>query len=324
MRVVVTGANGFIGQHLCRTLIEEGKEVTACIREQADASVFETLSGSLRLCRIPSLDRDAALSGVFENADTVIHLAGRAHVMRETEKDPLHEFRKINVIGTEALVLAALQAGVTRFIYVSSIKVNGEATNGNAFSADDQPDFSDSYGQSKWEAEERLQHITAGTHMKWVILRPPLVYGPGVRGNFLSLMKCVYRGIPLPVGSVKNRRSLVSVFNLCDLLCLLLDHPAAANKRFLVSDLEDISTPDLVRLIAKALQRSPRIVRCPEAMLLVAGVLLRQKDAVQRLCSSLVLDRQKVNMVLGWSAPMTFERGLGRTAEWFLTQVAER
>jgi nucleoside-diphosphate-sugar epimerase len=324
MRVVVTGANGFIGQHLCQKLIEEGKGVTACIREQVDASVFGPLSSSLRLCRIPSLDRDAALSGIFENADAVIHLAGRAHVMRETEKDPLSEFRRINVIGTEALVSAAVQAGVTRFIYLSSIKVNGEATNGDAFTADDQPDFADPYGQSKWEAEERLRHVTAGTHMEWVILRPPLVYGPGVRGNFLSLMKWVFRGVPLPLGSVENRRSLVSVFNLCDLLSLLLDHPAAANNCFLASDSEDISTPDLVRLIAMALHRSPRILRCPEAMLLVAGALLRQRDAVQRLCSSLVLDRQKVGQILGWSAPMTVERGLGRTAEWFLTRVAEQ
>src|ERR1017187_889354 len=172
--IIVTGANGFIGQHLCQTLVEAGKEVTACIREQADASVLETLSGSLRLCRIPSLDRDVALSRILENADAVIHLAGRAHVMRETEKEPLREFRKVNVTGTETLVSAALQAGVRRFIYLSSIKVNGEATNGNIFSADDEPGYSDPYGQSKWEAEERLLKIATGTNMEWVILRPPL------------------------------------------------------------------------------------------------------------------------------------------------------
>ena len=320
-RVVVTGANGFIGQHVCRQLVESGKEVTACIREQADASVFGNLSGSLRIYRMPSLGLGADLSQILRNADAVIHLAARAHVMRETAEDPLSEFRKVNVGGTENLVSIAVRSGIRRFIYVSSIGVNGNATEKRPFLADDPPNWHNPYSQSKWEAEERLREIATGTTMEWVVVRPPLVYGPWARGNFLTLLKCVFHRIPLPLGSVHNSRSLVSVFNLSDLLCLLVDHPAAANNRFLVSDSEDISTPDLVRRIAAALHRSPRIVRCPEAFLLTAGTLLRRKDAVQRLCSSLVLDKRKTREILGWNPPTTFDFGLERTAEWFLEKT---
>jgi UDP-glucose 4-epimerase len=317
--VVVTGANGFIGQHLCRALVESGREVTACVREQADASVFSDLSDSLRILRLPASGFGADLSHILRNADAVIHLAGRAHVMRETAEDPLSEFRKVNVGGTESVALAAAQSGVKRFIYLSSIKVNGEATDGRAFFADDLPGYCDPYGQSKWEAEARLVQIAAETDMEWVIVRPPLVYGPGVRGNFLTLMKCVFRGIPLPLGALHNRRSLVSVYNLCDFLDFLVDHPAAANSRFLVSDSEDISTPDLVRHIAIALHRSPRILPCPKAVLVMVGIVLRQRAAVQRLCSSLALDKQKTRTVLDWSAQVTLDAGLNRTAEWFLS-----
>jgi nucleoside-diphosphate-sugar epimerase len=316
--VVVTGANGFIGQHLCRTLVESGKEVTACIREGVDASVFKGLSGSLRLFRIPSLGPETDLSQIVQDADVIIHLASRVHVMRETAEDPLCEFRKVNVGGTENLASIAARSGIKRFIYLSSIKVNGEATTGRAFVAEGPVNYCDPYGQSKWEAEQRLREIAAETKMEWVVVRPPLVYGPRVRGNFLTLMKCVFHRIPLPLGSLHNRRSIVSVYNLCDLLCLLIDHPAGANKRFLVSDPEDVSTPELVRRIATALHRTPRIVGCPEWALFTAGTLLRQKAAIQRLCSSLVVDMRNTSELLGWSPRMTLDWGLSRTAEWFL------
>jgi UDP-glucose 4-epimerase len=252
------------------------------------------------------------------NVDVVIHLAGRAHVLHDTVANPLHEFRKVNVNATESLALMAAQRGVKRFIYISSIKVNGEVTDGNPFCADDQPGYCGPYGQSKWEAEERLRQIAAEANMEWVVIRPPLVYGPNVRGNFITLMKSVYRRIPLPLGSLHNRRSLVSVYNLSDFLCHLLDHPAAANNRFLVSDPEDISTPDLVRHLAAALHRSPRIVCCPSAILHFAGSLLGKEEAIQRLCSSLVVDREKAKKHLGWRAPMSIDCALDLTAEWFL------
>jgi UDP-N-acetyl-alpha-D-quinovosamine dehydrogenase len=322
-RVVVTGANGFIGSHLCRRLVESSKEVTACIRAQADASLLAAIPGHLRIHRIPSVGGDADLARIFLSADAVIHLAGRAHVMRETVAAPLDEFRKVNVGGTANLASLAAQQGVKRFIYMSSIKVNGEATNGHPFRADDPPGFSDPYGQSKWEAEERLRQIAAGTTMQWVVVRPPLVYGPGVRGNFLTLLRAVFRGFPLPLGSLHNRRSLVSVFNLSDFVCLLLDHPAAANSRFLVSDQHDLSTPDLLRSIAQALHRPSRILPCPEAALHVAAAVLGRRSATQRLCSSLVVDTQKATDSLCWSAPTTLSWGLSRTAEWFLTRVTQ-
>jgi UDP-glucose 4-epimerase len=314
--VVVTGANGFIGRHLCRALVDRGVRVTACIKEGVESSVFGDLVASLRLCRIVSLEE--AGNTAFEKADAVIHLAGRAHVMCEKQKDPLRDFRKVNVAGTQALAGSALRLGVQRFIYLSSIKVNGEETKERAFAADDPPGFSDPYGQSKWEAEEVLKKTARGTGLEWVIVRPPLVYGPGVRANFLSLLNWSCRGIPLPLGSLQNRRSLVSVYNLCDLLCLLVDHPAAANSCFLASDSEDLSTPDLIRAVCFALGRSARIVRCPPELLLRAGRLLRRENLMQRLCSSLVLDRQKTKAVLGWSAPLNIHSGLQRTADWFL------
>jgi UDP-4-keto-D-QuiNAc 4-reductase len=322
--VVVTGANGFIGQHLCRKLVESGRHVTACVREGADASVFSNLAPSLSLNRLPSLGFKADLSQLFRNADVVLHLAGRAHVMQESAEEPLAEFRRVNVEGTETLASIAAQTGVKRFIYLSSIKVNGEATNGRAFRADDLPGYCDPYGQSKWEAEERLCQIAKPTAMEWVIVRPPLVYGPQVPGNFRALMRCAFRGIPLPVGSLHNSRSLVSVYNLCDLLSLLIDHPAAANSRFLVSDAEDVSTPELVRRIAAGIRRPPRIIPCPEWLLRATGRALGKEAVIQRLCSSLVLDKRETSKVLGWHAPFSLDWGINRTAEWFLNWAAAR
>jgi nucleoside-diphosphate-sugar epimerase len=320
-RVVVTGANGFIGNHLCRQLVESGKEVTACVRAQADASVIATIPGLHRVHRLPSVHGYADLARVLSSTDAVIHLAGRAHVMREIVANPLEEFRRVNVGETGSLASIAAQAGVSRFIYMSSIKVNGEATNSHPFCADDPPGYSDSYGQSKWEAEQRLRQIAAEANMQWVIVRPPLVYGPGVRGNFLGLLRVVFRGVPLPLGSLHNRRSLVSVFNLSDFVCLLLDHPAAANSRFLVSDQHDISTPDLIRGIALALHCPSRIIPCPEVALHMAAMVPGLRGGIQRLSSSLVVDRRKGKESLHWSAPTTLEWGLSRTAEWFLKTI---
>ena len=317
-KVLITGANGFIGRHLCRRLIESGKDVIACIREQSDESPLADMGGHLKVHRMPSPDCKGDFSALFGKVDAVIHLAGRAHVMRDTSADPMSEFRRVNVGGTESLALMSAKRGVRRFIYISSIKVNGESTHGTPFFADDPIGYCDAYGQSKWEAEERVRQIAEEGGMEWVIVRPPLVYGPGVRGNFLGLLKAVGRHVPLPLGSLRNSRSLVSAFNLSDFLSLLLDHPAAANNRFLVADREDVSTPELIRRIAAALNCPPRLLPCPEALLQMAGTMLGKKAAVQRLVSSLVLDRQKVRDFVGWSAPTTLDWGLDRTAEWFL------
>ena len=319
--VVVTGANGFIGRHVCSKLIEAGRTVTACVREGADDSTLDNCLGAMKLCRfLPG--QEARLAKVFDQANAVIHLAGRAHVMHETVSDPLAEFRKVNVRFTSNLASLAVRSGVKRFIYLSSIKVNGEATEGRPFLADDPPGYCDPYGQSKWEAEEALQDTAAGSGMEWVIVRPPLVYGPHVGGNFLALMKHVFRRTPLPIGRLRNSRSLVSVYNLSDLLGVLVDHPNAANQRFLVSDAEDISTLGLVRQLATAMHRDSWLLPLPESFLKMLGSALGKRSAAQRLCSSLVLDRRKTAETLGWKAPEPFERSLRRTAEWFLSSAA--
>ena len=317
-RIVVTGANGFIGQHVCRQLLDSGKEVTACIRERADASALQRLSGPLRICRMPPVGLQGDLSAILRNTQAVIHLAARVHVMRDTSEDPLLEFRKVNVDGTGKLASTAVDCGVRRFIYVSSIGVNGNATGECPFLADDPPNWHNSYSKSKWEAEEHLRQIAIGTTMEWVVVRPPMVYGAGVPGNFRELMREICQGIPLPLGSIDNSRTLLSAYNLSDLLCVLTDHPKAGNNCFLAGDSENISTPDLVRRLAKALHRSARIFRCPQSLLFRAGALFQRKADMQRLCSSLVLDRSKTAQTLGWHAPVDLDSGLNRTAEWFL------
>ncbi len=320
-RVLVTGANGFIGRHLCRTLAGEGTEVTACLRDSADAAVLSGIP-NLRIQRVSALDAVHDLAPLLAGCDAVVHLAGRAHIMHDTAPDPLAEFRRVNVAITAVLATMAAAAGVRRFLLASSIKVSGEATTGRPFCADDPPGFCDPYGQSKWEAEETLREIAAAAGMQWVVVRPPLVYGPGVRANFLALMRAVYRGIPLPVGGVRNSRSMISVYNLSDFITRALDHPAAAGNRFFAADAEDVSTPGLVRAIARSLNRRPRLLPIPQSVLrAVAGALGRQA-AVQRLCSSLTVDREKAQALLGWTAPLTLDAGLSRTAEWFLGSIS--
>lgn len=316
--VLVTGANGFVGQHVCRMLIDSGWYVTACVRQGASLSGLGESSGTLKVARLSSAGVEGEYSRAFSGVETVIHLAGRAHVMHETEREPLQVFRSVNVAGTESCALAAASAGVKRFILVSSTKVNGEFTAGAPFSADDPPGFCDPYGQSKWEAEERLREVATATGMEWVVVRPPLIYGPGVRANFLKLFDLVFRRIPMPLGGLHNRRALVSVFNLSDFLVSILEHPAAANNRFIVADQNDISTPDLIRCIGNALHRPARLISCPESVLRGVARMLGQRAAIQRLCSSLTVDRQKTKVLIGWDAPRSVNWELERTANWFL------
>lgn len=314
-RILVTGANGFVGRHLCRELAKSGRDVVAAVRNHAAATKLDECASEI--CRTgpvgPGTDWTRALKG----CDAIIHLVARVHVMRDPEREPLNAFREINVKGTERLCKQACDMGVRRFIFVSSIKVNGEATNGHAFRADDAPNYQDPYGQSKWEAEERLRILAEEAGMEWVVVRPPLIYGPGVRGNFLTLLACVSRGMPLPLGSVNNQRSLIGVQNLASLLNLLIDHPAAAGKRFLVKDGEDVSTPELIRKVATALHRTPRLIPIPESLLLTAGTLLHRRPAVERLCGSLVVDTTKTTELLQWTPPHSLDSGLQSTARWF-------
>lgn len=265
---------------------------------------------SLQLLLPRQLDIAAAgMSGI----STIIHLAARVHVMHDTAADPLAAFREVNVDTTLQLASQAAAAGVRRFVFVSSVKVNGESTAiGRAFAETDAPAPQDAYALSKWEAEQGLRQIAASTGMEVVIIRPPLVYGPGVKANFAALMRAVQRGVPLPLGAVRNLRSLVGLDNLVDFIITCAHHPAAANQTFLVSDGADISTPDLVRAMARAAARPARLLSVPVGVLASLASLLGKRAAVDRLCSSLQLDISKAHELLQWTPPVTLEEGLRR------------
>ena len=251
---------------------------------------------------------------MHRRCSTVLHLAARVHIMDDPASDPLAAFRKVNTLGTLNLARQAAATGVNRFVFVSSIKVNGEGTQpGSVFHGDDTPAPLDPYGISKHEAEIGLRQIAAATGMQVVIVRPPLVYGPGVKANFAAMMRAVQRGLPLPLASVThNRRSFVALDNLVDLLITCLDHPAAANQTFLVSDGEDLSTADLLRRLGKAMSRQARLFPVPPALLQVGANLLGKGEVSQRLLGNLQVDISHTRETLGWTPPITVDEGLRR------------
>lgn len=314
-RVLVTGAGGFIGRALCEHLEARGIAVRRAVRARdADLAGDVVEVGEVG----PTTDWGAALSGV----DAVAHLAARAHVMRETAAAPLTEFRRVNVAGTRRLAQMAAETGVRRMLLVSSVKVNGEATQ-RPFTEADPPQPADPYGVSKWEGEQALMEVGKQVGMQWSILRPPLVYGPRVGGNFLVLLRAVGRGLPLPLGAVHNRRSLVYVGNLVDVIRMCLTHANARNELFLVSDGEDLSSPDLVRRMAEALHRRARIVPVPLSLLQVAGTLTGRRAAVNRLIGSLAINSTRLRNALGWQPPFSVNEGLQKTGCWYLDCVAK-
>lgn len=319
MRILVTGASGFVGSGVIRHLLAgSAYSVVAAYRKMLDAGLsgVEVHAG----CHVaPETDWRSALEGV----GAVVHLAARVHVMHDTARDPLAEFRRVNVEGSVQLAKQAAAAGVQRFVYVSSIKVNGESTPpGRPFAADDAPAPQDAYGRSKLEAERALREVSESTHMELVVVRPPLVYGPGVRANFRSMMTWLHRGVPLPLGAISNRRSLVALDNLCDLTVTCLRHPAAAGQTFLAADGEDVSTTELLRRLGRALNRPARLIAVPPATLRAMFSVLGKRDVGQRLCSSLQVDASKTRSVLQWTAPITLDEGLRRAAEGFLAERA--
>ena len=312
-RVLVTGATGFVGTHLVPTLVAAGWEVRAALRShdaRAPGGCEAIVVGDL--AALP--DASAALAGV----DAVVHLAGRAHVMRETAEDPEAEFRRANVEATRHLAEQSVRAGARRFVFLSTVKVNGERTSGRAFTEGDAAAPEDPYGRSKWSAERALDEMSRAAGLEVAVVRPPLVYGPGVKANFLRLLRLIDRGVPLPFGSVHNLRSLVSVWNLCDLVTRCVGHPAAAGETFLVSDQRDLSTPELIRSMAEAMGRPARLFPVPEGALRWAARLLRQGDVLERLIGSLQVDSCKATRLLGWTPPISVEEGLRRTAAWYL------
>lgn len=317
-RLVVTGANGFVGRALCAGAVARDSTVRGITRFTCD------LPCGCENFVVGNMDERTDWRGALEGSKVVIHLAARVHVMADTAENPLDEFRRINVLGTLNLARQAAAAGVRRFVFVSSIKVNGEATQpGHPFTADGTTAVPlDAYGVSKMEAEQGLRALAAQTGMEVVIIRPPLVYGPGVKANFASMMRWLQRGIPLPLGAIDNQRSLVGLDNLVDLIVTCIKHPGAANQTFLVSDGEDLSTTQLLQRMAQALGKPARLIPVPAGLLKTAAALLGKAAVAQRLCGSLQVDISKTRELLGWTPPWSVDEELKKSAEGYLREAS--
>lgn len=315
LSVLITGANGFVGQALCAKARARGYLIKGAVRPTQTLADVEVVT-------IGDIDGDTNWQKALRGINVVVHLAARVHVMNEQANDPLQAFRKVNVAGTLNLAKQAAQAGVKRFIFISSIKVNGESTVlGKPFHADDAPMPIDAYGISKHEAEKALRQLASETGMEVVIIRPPLVYGAGVKANFYSMMRWLDRGVPLPLGAIYNQRSLVALDNLVDLIITCIQHPAAANQTFLVSDGEDLSTSELLRRMAIALGKSVRLLSIPVWLLQFAANLLGKKAVAQRLCGSLQLDISKTQQILNWTPPISVTEALQQTAQYYRSSL---
>lgn len=313
-RVLVTGANGFIGKAVCADLPSRGYRVRGVVRH----NVRMNLRDGSECLSMDEIDAHTDWTEVLPGVDCVVHLAARVHLMRETAADPLAEFRRTNVALTLNLARQAAAAGVRRFVFVSSIKVNGEVTPvGQPFTADDKPHPTDPYGISKQEAELGLLALAAETGMEVVIIRPVLVYGPGVKANFHSMINWLFKGVPLPLGALPNRRSFLALGNLVDLIATCVQHPAAGNQIFLASDGEDLSISGLLRRTAAALGKSARLIPVPVMMLRAGARLVGQEAVMQRLSDSLQVDITKTRRVLGWTPPVRVDDALKETAQYF-------
>jgi len=327
MKILVTGPDGFVGSAVCAKLFADGLQVRGAQWKSAP------LSEGCASVVVGNIDAETDWKNALDGIDAVVHLAARVHIMDDTSADPLAAFREVNVEGTRHLAESAAKAGVKRFVFISSIKVNGEQTSevggqesdvndrGQSykmmFSESDTPNPQDPYGQSKHEAEVALREIEAETGMEVVILRPPLLYGPGVKANFLKLIQLVDKGIPLPLGGIKNKRSFLSLTNFADLISTCVSVPGAAGQTFTVCDGDDVSSGELVERIAKALGKKSLLLPVPDGLMKLAGKLTGKSAQVQRLCSSLQIDSSHVRKALDWNPPVTMEQELARVAEWY-------
>jgi UDP-glucose 4-epimerase len=307
--VLVTGANGFIGRALCEALTAAGRRFRAAVRGPQ--------AGLRNAVAVGDIGPDTNWSAALEGVDSIVHLAARTHVLRETAADSLAAYRRTNVAGTERLARVAAKRGVRHLVFLSSVKVNGELTRERPFTEEDAPRPEDSYGISKAEAERALAGIAAETGLHVTVLRPPLVYGPGVKGNFLRLMRLVARGVPLPLGRIDNRRSFIYVGNLVHAVVQSLDVPRAASRTYLAADGEDLSTPDLVRGLAAALGVRPRLVSCPLLPLKLASTLVGRGAEFARLAGSLQVDSSRIRRELDWRPRYSLAQGLADTARWY-------
>ena len=309
MRVLLTGATGFVGRHTVPLLAARGHRVRAALRTASEGPWEPVVVGDIG----PDTDWTAALTGV----DAVIHMAARVHVMRDTASDPLAEFRRVNTAGTVRLAEQAAAAGVKRFVFLSSIKAVVDESRPAPLDAATPPNPTSPYGISKLEAERALAAISARTGMEVAVIRPPLVYGPGAAGNMRALVKLVATGLPLPLGGIRNRRSLIYVGNLADAVVTVLEHPDAAGRTFLVQDGEPLSTADLVRAIAAALDRPARLIPVPRGLMALGAALTGTRAVFDRLAGTLTVDDGPIRNRLGWRPPHDLATGLRATAEWF-------
>jgi len=314
-KVLVTGGSGFVGRALFENLKLKKKYLVHLTTRVNQKKLFE---GS-KVFNIGEIDLNTNWKDALDGVNCVVHCAARVHMMEKKQKDSLNVYRRINVDGTKNLAKQAALRGIKRFIFLSSVKVNGEETiTSKSFKYDDIPQPEDAYGISKWEAEQALLEIFKQTGLEVVIIRPPLVYGEGVKGNFLRLLDIVYKQIPLPFAKINNLRSFVGLDNLIDLIICCIEHPKAGGKTFLVSDGEDLSTTDLIRKLSKFMNKSPRLLQVPQLITQLIGRLVGKSLEVKRLLGSLRVDNSYTREILGWSPVLSLDESLAKTVRWYL------
>jgi nucleoside-diphosphate-sugar epimerase len=310
-KILVTGGNGFIGSSLVTKLLES-RQVVVGIRDGCKYPISD-----LEVFRYPIIDINTDWNPMIEKVKVVVHTAARAHIIKDNEADPLKEFRNVNVEGALNLGRQAAKAGVKRFIFISSIGVNGNI-NSKPFTEQDSPDPSEAYAVTKWEAEAGLLNIAKETSMEVVIIRPPLVYGANAPGNFRRLVTSVNKGIPLPLGSIHNKRTLVALDNLVDLINTCIDHPAAANQVFLAGDDEDVSTTLLLQKVGLVLGKPARLINVPPMLIKLGAAILGKSDSANSLLGNLQVDISKARELLGWEPPITIDEGIKKAVKGFL------